>query len=231
MYRLTPFLIARGESPFEAGLAGFIVPIAVLFALAFAWVKWEGVPLTMRAMAARLRLRRPTWQQVGWTVVGLVTAVVLSVVVAPTRNWVLSMPLFQPPASFPPILNPMLQNQEIPAVTAAWMGAEAVGNYGYAALVLLLFFFNSVGEELYWRGVVFPRQELIYGRWTWLVHGLLWNLFHLPIYPWYLIFGLVPTLTISWVAQKTGNTWMVIGLHLMMNLFMTMLMLGVVFQD
>ncbi len=48
----------------------------------------------------------------------------------------------------------------------------------------------------------------------------MWNLFHLPLYPWYLLAGLPLTLTISFVAQKTGNTWATILLHSFGNLVM-----------
>jgi membrane protease YdiL (CAAX protease family) len=122
----------------------------------------------------------------------------------------------------------MLQNRELPAVIAQWLGPEAAGNWALVVLVLIMFFFNTFGEELYWRGIIFPRQELVHGRWTWLVHGLMWNLFHLPIYPWYIVAGLPVTLTISWVAQKTGNTWTAIILHALGNVFMYSLIISVV---
>jgi len=28
-------------------------------------------------------------------------------------------------------------------------------------------------RELWWRGYILPRQELAFGRWTWIIHGLL----------------------------------------------------------
>lgn len=111
---------------------------------------------------------------------------------------------------------------------AAWMGPQAVGNWGYALLAVLLFFFNQFGEELYWRGVLLPRQAPVHGRYTWLVHGLMWNLFHLPFYPWYLLYGLPLTLALSFVVQKTENTWTGLLLHGLANLTMLLLMLNVV---
>lgn len=67
-YYLLPLLVAQGLAPFEAFVVTFMTPLAVLFALAFAAVQQEGVPMTARAVAARLRLRPLTWRQVGWTV-------------------------------------------------------------------------------------------------------------------------------------------------------------------
>jgi membrane protease YdiL (CAAX protease family) len=41
----------------------------------------------------------------------------------------------------------------------------------------------SVGEELWWRGYVLPRQELAFGRATWVIHGILWSVIHLFMQP------------------------------------------------
>lgn len=38
---------------------------------------------------------------------------------------------------------------------------------------------NIMGEEILWRGVVLPRQEISIGSWAWLVNGIGWLLFHL----------------------------------------------------
>ena len=45
----------------------------------------------------------------------------------------------------------------------------------------VFFFFNIFGEEFLWRGYIQPRQELLNKNWTWLVHGLLWACFHIPM--------------------------------------------------
>lgn len=228
-YYLLPLLVAQGMAPFEAFIVTFMTPLAVLFALAFAAVQQEGGPMTTRAVAARLRLRPLTWRQVGCTVLGLIVATGGALALAPTRGWLLeALPWLQPPAGFPAVLQPTVQNADLPAAMATWMGPQAIGNWGYALLAVLLFFFNQVGEELYWRGVLLPRQALVHGRYTWLVHGLMWNLFHLPFYPWYLLYGLPLTLALSFVVQKTGNTWTGVLLHALANLTMLLLMLNVV---
>lgn len=45
----------------------------------------------------------------------------------------------------------------------------------------IFFFFNIFGEEFLWRGYIQPRQELQLGKWTWIVHGLLWAAWHVPM--------------------------------------------------
>ena len=48
----------------------------------------------------------------------------------------------------------------------------------FAMMAVCLIVLNIGGEELWWRGIILPRQELAFGKWAWLVNGLLWDLFH-----------------------------------------------------
>ncbi len=68
----------------------------------------------------------------------------------------------------------------------------------------LFFFFNIFGEEFLWRGYIQPRQELLNKKWTWLVHGLFWAGWHIPM-GFDLIFAATPIffiLTCSSSNQK-----------------------------
>ena len=227
VYNVLPWLVDRGWSPYSAFIVTSTAPLAILFALAFVSVRMEGVPLALPALARRFRLRRLSWRDALWVLAAFVLVLVASVVLAPLRAPILDL-LPALPQSFPPLIDPSLQNQELPGAVAAWMGPESRGRWEPVLGILLLFFFNIFGEELYWRGTLLPRQVLVHGNRTWLVHGLLWNLFHLPLYPWYLIFGLPITLILAFVAQRTGNTWVPILLHGLGNLPLTLLVIGVV---
>lgn len=76
----------------------------------------------------------------------------------------------------------------------------------YAAVMLVC---NIGGEELWWRGYVLPRQELAFGRHAWIVHGILWSAFHLFMQPtlWDTTRMAITGLALSFVAQRTKNTW------------------------
>jgi membrane protease YdiL (CAAX protease family) len=76
----------------------------------------------------------------------------------------------------------------------------------YAVLMLV---FNIGGEELWWRGYVLPRQELAFGRTAWVVHGIFWSLFHLFMQPtlWDTMRMAITGVALSFVAQRTRNTW------------------------
>jgi membrane protease YdiL (CAAX protease family) len=82
---------------------------------------------------------------------------------------------------------------------------------------LPLFFFNILGEAFYWRGYIFPRQELAFGRYTWIWHGLFWLMFHLP-FGINLLITLMPIIFItSYAVQKTKSTWTDIVIHAVIN--------------
>jgi membrane protease YdiL (CAAX protease family) len=68
------------------------------------------------------------------------------------------------------------------SVPTEFLGIALRGNWGMALVYLAILVLNIVGEEFWWRGYVLPRQELAHGRWAWLVHGILWTLFHAPFW-------------------------------------------------
>ncbi len=76
----------------------------------------------------------------------------------------------------------------------------------YAFLILL---FNIGGEELWWRGYVLPRQEMAFGNAAWILHGVLWSLFHLFMQPtlWETVRLAITSLALAYVVQRTANTW------------------------
>ena len=80
-------------------------------------------------------------------------------------------------------------------------------------IVLLL---NVFSEELFWRGLIFPRQELVHGSHTFLVHGLIWAFTHLFQY-WLLPPIIVGAVVLSFARQKTKNTWVGIIAHFINN--------------
>ena len=95
-------------------------------------------------------------------------------------------------------------------------GGTIRGRWDIGALYLVTFGFNILGEEFWWRGIILPRQELAFGRKTWLVHGLLWSVFH--IFKWWDILTLVPVcLLVAFSAQRTRSNWGALIGHALMN--------------
>jgi membrane protease YdiL (CAAX protease family) len=83
----------------------------------------------------------------------------------------------------------------------------------------IFFFFNIFGEEFMWRGYIQPRQEILNGRLTWLFHGLLWSIFHLPMGV-DLVYSALPTFFIlPAVVQVRKNTTIAIVIHFIFGAF------------
>ncbi len=87
--------------------------------------------------------------------------------------------------------------------------------------LLLLWFpywlLNIMGEEILWRGVLLPKQELAFGKFAWVYHGFFWGIFHLA-FGWQLLLTLLPTLFIqSYIVQKRQNTWLGVLIHAAIN--------------
>jgi membrane protease YdiL (CAAX protease family) len=210
-----PWLESTGYNPFTSYLAALCVPLALLFAAALiAYHRMEGRPLTWVAFSERMRLPRLSWQDVFWGVAiffvsgigyGLISRLVLALIGA---GWI------SLPAGLPGWVDPRaVITLETLAETA---GGLIRGRWDIAALYLVTFFFNIAGEELWWRGYILPRQELAFGRRTWLVHGLLWAGFH--AFKWWDVLSLLPfCLLISYSAQRTRSTWGALIGHALFN--------------
>jgi membrane protease YdiL (CAAX protease family) len=91
-----------------------------------------------------------------------------------------------------------------------FMGFPTKGNWWILVYYLfVLLAFNIGGEELWWRGYIMPRQELVFGKATWIINGLLWACFHIFIHSTlYDLVRMMPTcLALAYVVQRTKNTW------------------------
>jgi membrane protease YdiL (CAAX protease family) len=105
------------------------------------------------------------------------------------------------------------------SMSPSFMDSNSLSNHNWWIYLAWLpfFFFNIMGEECMWRGYIMPRQELVYGRWTWLVHGSFWLLFHIP-FGFQLMITVAPVIYVeSYVVQKRRNTWTGVLIHGVFN--------------
>ena len=59
-----------------------------------------------------------------------------------------------------------------------------VGAWWFFCLILVFLVFNSIlGEEFLFRGVLLPRMEGVFGRWSWVANGVLFGVYHVH-QPW-----------------------------------------------
>jgi membrane protease YdiL (CAAX protease family) len=227
LYNGLPALIRLGMPPFEAYVVSFTVPAAILFALAFGFYKRDGYPLSWSEFKTRFRLLPMTRKDWLWAIGGFfVTFLSIGALAITALMLIDAIPAIAPPDFFPPWSKPGVNFDN--ALFTDYIGAPLKNNWGVAILFIVLLFFNIAGEELWWRGYIFPRQEKTHRRWTWLIHGLLWWFWHVAFYPWQ-IFALLPIcLALPYIAQRRQNTWVAFIIHLQ-NGFVLILILAMVF--
>jgi membrane protease YdiL (CAAX protease family) len=118
------------------------------------------------------------------------------------------------PASIPDFMDPTSAPDWMAAIDAAVGGLR--GNWLLLVALTITLTLNILGEELWWRGVVLPRQELAFGKGTWVIHGVLWGFFHL--FKWWDVLNLLPiTLALSFVCSRLRNTTPGIVIHSVTN--------------
>jgi len=168
-----------------------------LFAAAFVFYRLDGHPWQMPAILARFRLNRLSGRDLAWSGLAVlaVGGLTYGVMAVGQSLW----PGFSAQPSF------------------MAMTPLQAGDYWLLAAWLPLFFFNIWGEGLFWRGYIFPRQELAFGRHTWWLHGALWAMFHVA-FGGPLLVTLLPIIFVTaFVVQKTRNTWPDIIIHTLIN--------------
>ncbi len=172
-----------------AGL-GVFVPLIITGTLI---LRREGFRLSKRTWVERMRFRRLTGKDLAWALGGLLAVGVGSVLVMKAAELIAG--------SYDP--------------TPPFMAFEPLSTGRYWLLLAWAPFWilNILGEEILWRGVMLPRQELAFGRRAWIVHGLGWMLFH-AAFGWQLLVTLIPLIFIqSYVVQRTKNSWLGVILH------------------
>ena len=192
-----PAFVARGWEPLAAWFAAGSMVFVPLLAAALAGA-WIAVPApTVGAVLENLRVRRLStgdWKLAGATL--LVTIGGMAALQAfNSAIW----------PGLPPH-PPFMQVQPLHS-----------GQYYLLALWLPFFAANIIGEELWWRGFIQPRQETVFGHLTWVVQGLLHGLFHLS-FGFGVMFILLPALfALPWAVQRSRNTSVGIVVHAGVN--------------
>lgn len=191
VYGLWPALTALGVSKVNGRFYVSTLVMAGLLLAALAAYVLEGHALDWASFSARYRLGAMSGRMWLWTLGGFLVMGVLS----------------------------LAANSLLPAL---WRGLDFVPPEAYVEgapalwLTLLNLAVNILGEELWWRGFILPRQELVHGRWTWLAHGVLWALFH--SFKWWVVPAMLVTcLIIPFVAQRTKSTWPGLLIHFGIN--------------
>ena len=221
---------------FESDPFAFAVTLVVLLALGLVWlfalsiiiVRREEGDLRWATVRRRLRLNIPRDPATGqprarlwlWVVPFLVGVGVVELVLNTQLEnaWVSVLPLLVEPEgrSF----DAFLGSQEIQQ--------RLVGAWWFLALFVVQSIFNTIlGEEFLFRGVLLPRMEGVFGRWSWVANNVLFALYHVHV-PWVIPNAFLTGLLYTYPAYRYRSTWMSIILHSAQSVYVGFLVLGVV---
>jgi membrane protease YdiL (CAAX protease family) len=223
-------------SDFESDPFRFGITLMVLLALGLVWlfvlsmiiVRREEGDLRWATVKRRLRLNAPREPTTGqprlrlwlWVVPFLVAVALVELVLnTPLENaWVSVFPFLAEPQGYS--LDVLFESQEILA--------RLEGAWWFFALFVVQAAFNTIlGEEFLFRGVLLPRMEGVFGRWSWVANGVLFGFYHVHK-PWGIPNSVLTGLLYTFPAYRYRSTWMSIILHSAQSVFFAFLVLGVV---
>jgi len=215
IYGAMPWLIERGWHSYYAYNAALGLPMVLMVVAALVAVRLEERRLDWSTLCARLRLRPMTgraWLLALGSLV-LCSGLGFSLVNA-LMGQVLQAGWLRTPEELPTFFDPMARVTVVAAYDLALGGIQ--GNWWAVGFTVGMLALNVVAEEFWWRGVILPRQELVWGRSTWAIHGVLWAVFH--AYKWWSVPGLIPiALGLAWVCQREESTTPGLLIHLVTN--------------
>jgi membrane protease YdiL (CAAX protease family) len=107
--------------------------------------------------------------------------------------------------------------------------AQLVGAWGIFVLFIVQALFNTfLGEELLFRGFLLPRMAGAFGKWDWVMNGLLFGLYHIH-QPWVILSGAIEgILLFALPSRYFRSSWFGIVSHSGQSIYFAFLMLGLV---
>ncbi len=199
-----------------------------LFVLSMIIVRKEEGDLRWATIKRRLRLNTPQEPTTGqprrrlwlWVVPVLLVSVVWDIAMVPIvqKLWVSVFPFLAEPPGYSPAA--IFELQEILQ--------QLVGAWWFFGLFVVMSVFNVfLGEELLFRGVLLPKMEGVFGRWSWVANGVLFGLYHVH-QPWTLAENFVSGAILAYPSWRFRSTWMAVIVHSAQNVFFGFLVLGLV---
>jgi len=208
-YYLRPFLEKLGLNEYAAYLISLSLGLIVILIWAVLSYLSEENNRTFKDFLIRVRLNRlrPKWFY--WAL-GLAIIMFLSTVIfSPVLSWLISHNIIPLPENVPDYINPTKQ------LSIAKVKEQLI-NQGVIPLIPFVLIINILSEEIFWRGIILPRQELQHGKNAFWIHGIIWALTHLFQY-WLLLPILIGSIALAYVIQRTKCTWISIIAHLLNN--------------
>jgi uncharacterized protein len=228
-WMVAPALAHDAQRPASVRLAVLTAGLIWQFILVLILIYPEAGSLRWQALWPRLWLNSPRSPQTGephrrlwwWLIpVILLTAILEMMLADPIDEiWLFIFPFLAEPAAYS--LQGVLATPEAKA--------QLVGSWDTLLLFVLSALFNTViGEELLFRGVLLPRMAGVFGKWDWVMNGLLFALYHLH-QPWSLLSTTLEGIFLFALPSRYfRSAWFGIIAHSGQSVFITILVLGLV---
>lgn len=213
VYFFIPLFMSKGLLFAEAYLFCFHFTFILLFIGAFILYKKEGNSFTLSSFSKRLRLKKFDKKSTKILFIFIFLSLLGFFLSYITGNLIAkNIPLLSPPDFLPAELN---VNKSF-----KWgyiFDLKLERQWWFAVAYFIGWLFNIFGEELMFRGMLLPIQEKYWGNKTWIIHTILWGLWHI-----YWMWAFMPImvfigLPLIFAVNKTKNTWTGVIIHGSLN--------------
>jgi membrane protease YdiL (CAAX protease family) len=217
--------------PLGAGVTRFVLltmGLIWLFILSMIIVRKEEGNLRWATIKRRLRLNTPRDPKTGetrrrlwlWVIPVMIASAGFDLALVPIvqKLWVSIFPFLAEPPGYN--FNMVFNTPEIMQ--------RLVGAWWFFGLFVVSSVFNVfLGEELFFRGVLLPKMEGVFGRWSWVANGVLFACYHIH-QPWVIAENLVSGSILAYPSWRFRSTWMAVIVHSVQNVFFGFLVLGII---
>jgi membrane protease YdiL (CAAX protease family) len=172
---------------------------------------------TWRQKPRHPKTGRPNGRLWLWLIPIIILTAVIEFTVSPllTDTWTTVFPFFTEPPGY--------SQQSLMDTPELWVGA-------WYLLVLWSFQFVGnylLGEEFFWRSVLLPKMQGVFGKWDWLANALFFGAAHWGK-PWHIPSGIVSGILYAYPSKRFRSAWFGLIVHGADGLFILFLILGLV---
>jgi len=221
---------SAGLSPTDAGLMRiklFTGGLIWEFVLAMIILYREEGNIRWSTIRRRFWLNHPVSPSTGttkkalwWWIIPLVlltAALEMGLRPALTNVWTSIFPFFAEPKGY-----------DASALLAPELRAQWIGDWGLLGLFFVSQLFNTfLGEEFIFHGVLLPKMEGVFGKWDWVVNGVIFSLYHLH-QPWGILANIPANLVFAYSGKRFHSNWFPIILHSGQSIIFMFLILGLI---
>jgi len=212
-YYFAPAYKSATGKPYLIGyLIGWVSVMFLVFLASLFAYRIDGHPITKDAFIERYRLHRMDLKDWGWMLAMIVVSVGSLAALSFITAWLKSVSLFSPHPLYPPDMVDPANH----LTKGILFEMPLSGKWWLVIVYFFGWFLNIAGEEFWYRGWMLPRQEVAFGKYAWVVNGLMFNFQHLYM-PWNLLEMLPGSLFVSYAVQHQRKTWMSIIWHGLVN--------------